>query len=58
MPLQPMGGEGRTTHRINVITAKKLHGKKVTACEMDENARPSTRPRGWEVYLHKAETYD
>lgn len=56
MPLQPMGGGGRTTHRINVITAKSL-GKKVTG-EMDENARPSTRPRGWEVYLHKAETYD
>ena len=57
MPLQPMGGGGRTTHRINVITAKSL-GKKVTGCEMDENAGPSTRPRGWEVYLHKAETYD
>ena len=56
MPLQPMGGGGRTTHRINVITAKSL-GEKVTR-EMDENARPSTRPRGWEVYLHKAETYD
>ena len=56
MPLQPMGGGGRTTHRINVITAKSL-GKKVTG-EMGENARPSTRPRGWEVYLHKAETYD
>ena len=27
MPLQPMGGGGRTTHRINVITAKSFRKK-------------------------------
>ena len=33
MPLQPMGGGGRTTHRINVITAKSLAGKKSPAAK-------------------------
>ena len=55
MPLQPMGGGGRTTHRINVITAKSLAGKKSPAVKWTK--MPGLQ-LGREVYLHKAETYD